>query len=63
MTVNCDKSDKLRRCPFCGGVAKLALVMGRVGIICQTPECPALMRAKSFDTDQKDIIDAWNRRK
>lgn len=56
--------DKLKRCPFCGSEAELALLFGRFGITCTGCHAcilPHLCQSDEID-ERRAAIDEWNRR-
>ena len=60
-------NEELKRCPFCGGEAKLISGIGRFYVICSDDldvngaHCAFAMGSILYDTREKAIA-AWNRR-
>lgn len=52
-------TKELRRCPFCGGEAKVSLFLGYYGVACT--ECLGTMMP-GYKTTKEESIEAWNRR-
>ena len=48
--------DELKPCPFCGGHARMNIVMDSVGVSCR------LCGASLIDETREDAIAAWNAR-
>ena len=53
---------ELRRCPFCGGEAKIGMIFGHKSVYCT--KCDACILPSTYaDKDElKKSIEAWNRR-
>ena len=51
--------SELKPCPFCGSKAGLVTILGRTAISCYN--CPAIM-IHNYDTDEQDLVHAWNTR-
>ena len=49
-------TDELKPCPFCGGHARMNIVMDSVGVSCR------LCGASLIDETREDAIAAWNAR-
>ena len=58
--------DKLKKCPFCGGEAKLFKQRGTNYIICNTGDieiCPVSPNTRHWTASNlKNVIKAWNTR-
>lgn len=53
------RSIELKRCPFCGGNAKLVEDNGCYKVFCLGAECSA---NSGWWSKKKDAVEAWNRR-
>ena len=61
-------NDLLKRCPFCGGEARIVVLKKgfKSIIVCTTPECGVMRHSyNNGDTDEnaaRRLTVAWNRR-
>lgn len=60
--------EELKRCPFCGGEAKIYNINGKKQVRCTVCRCrtPRMSRSDYFrkpvETNEELAIKAWNRR-
>ena len=51
-------SDKLKPCPFCGGLAEYISEFSTEAVFCSV--CPAAI--EDYSCDKNELIEAWNKR-
>ena len=53
---------ELRKCPFCGGEAKVTLILGHYTVACTN--CMACILGSPYEMDREPdtAIEAWNKR-
>ena len=54
--------EKLKLCPFCGGIAELIETRGHYGVTCDGYCCAGYSQEAMWKITKQEAIKAWNKR-